>query len=379
MELLLTCSRKIAKSTDFERQLQIAKSGFDEASFLKLVSKHKVAPLVYMNLRNHAPGTFPANLMQQLEAKYKKNTHSALQAYALIQKIVADNPDVPISIFKGIDSSLRIFGDLAARDVGDIDLLCSHIVAKQLCSYFENSGWELKGNNQKAAFDSKLANINIKDIELLKTGAPRIELHWRLTLNPLEFKKTDISSQTILSKIHPRIRTLSDEFLFVYLCVHGFNHGWERLKWLFDFPEFIESHQLNWCLILEIAEKNGAIIPLRQTLQLCHSLMNVEIPESISSIASKPISNLYWNFVKALVSGEKSFSIDPAPEILIKSGIIKILSCNRITIKFAHLAVFFLPTKHEFGLLCLPPPLRFLYIPLRPLNWIYRRIFKKLS
>lgn len=374
-ELLLTCSRKNAKSEDFQRQQQIANCGFDEALFLKLVNKHKVAPLVHMNLRKHPAGTFNPDLLRQLEDRYKQNAQSALQAHALIHKIVADNPGIPISIFKGIESSLRIFGDLAARDVGDIDLLCSHPSAKKLLSYFEETGWEFLNSNQRYVLDYTVLIKNIKDVQLLKKGFPRVELHWRLTRNDKEFRDPEYLSPSVISKVHPFLRTLTDEEVFVYLCVHGFRHGWERLKWLFDFPEFIESREINWPKVLLIAEKNGAMLPIQQTLLLCKSFFDINFPSEMEFVKKNEIREYYWKFSSDLISGKNTSNSHLSIKEILFTLFIKFNSSKKFSIKISHLLTFILPTEREVELILLPKRIQILYIPLRLLNSLFRKIF----
>ena len=64
----------------------------------------------------------------------------------------------------------------------------------------------------------------------------RIELHWRLFLNPHAMAETSImaASRVVPLAGAAGLRTLGEEDLFAYLCMHGALHWWNRLKWLAD-------------------------------------------------------------------------------------------------------------------------------------------------
>jgi hypothetical protein len=68
-----------------------------------------------------------------------------------------------------------------------------------------------------------------------RTGL-QIELHWRLFLNPHAMTETLImeASRVVPLTESEGLRTLGEEDLFAYLCMHGALHWWYRLKWLAD-------------------------------------------------------------------------------------------------------------------------------------------------
>lgn len=57
-ELLLCCSRPTPNSSDQVRQRQLAETIHPD-TLIRLAKRHKLAPLVYCNLRQHPPGVFP--------------------------------------------------------------------------------------------------------------------------------------------------------------------------------------------------------------------------------------------------------------------------------------------------------------------------------
>jgi hypothetical protein len=109
----------------------------------------------------------------------------------------------------------------------------------------------------------------------------RIELHWRLFLNPHAMVESSIISA---SRVVPlagaaRLRTLGEEDLFAYLCMHGALHWWNRLKWLADVSALLAAApQSRVERLVRGAEDRGAGRAASQAIQLCRRLLGTPLP-----------------------------------------------------------------------------------------------------
>jgi hypothetical protein len=91
------------------------------------------------------------------------------------------------------------------------------------------------------------------------TGA-RIELHWRLFLNPHAITEDSImeASRVVRLTGSEGLRTLGEEDLFAYLCMHGALHWWYRLKWLADVNALLAALSAGGVVrLLRAAEARG--------------------------------------------------------------------------------------------------------------------------
>jgi hypothetical protein len=84
------------------------------------------------------------------------------------------------------------------------------------------------------------------------------------------------------------LRTLGNEDLFAYLCMHGALHCWNRLKWLADInallartPEDGVEH------LVRAAELRGAGRAAMQALLLCQRLLGMALPARLTATLSK--------------------------------------------------------------------------------------------
>ena len=81
------------------------------------------------------------------------------------------------------------------------------------------------------------------------------------------------ASRDVLLTDTTGLRTLGDEDLFAYLCMHGALHWWNRLKWLADVNALLASTpEDNIERLVRAAEARGTGRAAAQALLLCRRL-----------------------------------------------------------------------------------------------------------
>src|SRR5690606_12144947 len=69
----------------------------------------------------------------------------------------------------------------------------------------------------------------------------------------------------------------------IYLCLHGSRHGWERLGWICDVNELINSTpDIDWESIMSEAERIGCRKVLGLSIYLVRELFGTEFPENVA-------------------------------------------------------------------------------------------------
>jgi hypothetical protein len=203
-----------------------------------------------------------------------------------------DDADLPVLFVKGVALSVLAFGNLNLRSSKDIDLLVNYETLPAATALILRAGYR--------RFDPP-ADMNDAQLRLLMplrkdlgfvhdaTGL-QLELHWRLFLNPHAMVETTFVTA---SRIVPLagasgVRTLGDEDLFAYLCMHGALHWWYRLKWLADINALLAAAPHGGVEHLVGAAKvKGAGRAAAQALLLCRRLLGTPLPDQLVATLAK--------------------------------------------------------------------------------------------
>src|SRR5690606_4099976 len=138
---------------------------------------------------------------------------------------------IPILPFKGPSLSMQAYGDISLRQFVDLDILVKPRHFDKAIRVLKNAGYvpitESSWLKRKSLFFTRK-----KDIGLVSTDRKvRIELHWKLSgthfAMPLEIDQLWRRLETV-DIGGKKLRSLPLRDLFVYLCLHGSRHGWEK-------------------------------------------------------------------------------------------------------------------------------------------------------
>jgi hypothetical protein len=160
---------------------------------------------------------------------------------------------------------------------------------------------------------------------------------------------------------------------FLYLCTHGTEHGWFRLKWLFDLPQIMDRVQFDWNQVRERAIMLDCLDHLEITMLVLESILNEPIPEVINVHlhASKYTAQL--KYIHGAIASSSVFNDNDANRM---AYLKYMASLSRRKINWA-LILKYLTSPQDWKILPLPSSLFFLYFPLRPFLILWRRIFEK--
>src|SRR5262249_40375230 len=84
------------------------------------------------------------------------------------------------------------------------------------------------------------------------------------------------------------LRTMGDEDLFAYLCMHGAVHWWYRLKWLADINALLTAVSDDGVEhLIRVAEAKGVGRAVAQALLLCRRLLAMPLPDQLMAMLAK--------------------------------------------------------------------------------------------
>jgi hypothetical protein len=369
-ELLLTCCRPKPSAAHYLRQQELAASGLDTGKVLELGLKHKISPLLYCNLRCHPAGTFTNELMDKLSKRHQRNTQRALQTLRATHEMLRAGQDLNLVVLKGIDVAARAYRDLAARHVGDIDILVDPNHLDKTLAILKAQGWKLDRPEIFFTANRTVLLRSRHDWTLTRKGVPHLELHWRAMFNPFEFSVKDWQKSAAHKDSNTGLPGLNNEDLLIYLCVHGAKHEWARLKWLFDLPNVLDTHDLDWPQLWQRADRLGAGPAIQQGLLLAHRYCGIDLSPEIEKGFRFAINPSEWKTIH-------TFQQDPGLWLEQPPGhprLNQLLKARNMKILLWYCTTMLYPNVEDYRLLKLPSWLHPLYFPLRPVLWAIRRM-----
>lgn len=183
---------------------------------------------------------------------------------------------------KGPVLSFMIHGDITLRQFSDVDVLIDE-------SNLYRSGVLLSENGFSMEHDIEfLKNKTLlkifKDV-VFSSERAHLELHWRLFEDKfIQYQLAEqFSYETNTYKINGKnVKTLQQESLLYYLCLHGSKHFWERIEWIVDIDRLIRNQGIyQWENMYKFATKMKSEIMFLLGLAIAQRLFSTPLPEFI--------------------------------------------------------------------------------------------------
>jgi hypothetical protein len=376
-QLALSCSAlDVEKALDLSSQIR-NHNEFIETDFLIFLRRHHICELAFHTLKENS--FFSNSFQLQLELQAKANQLKAIKGQSIQVKLQEyfDGHHIYAIFLKGILLSRQYYGDIGLRNVVDIDVWVDEKVFYQVKLFLQSLGYV--STLDRHSFSQKqlkyIHHCNHDEIfyNTADISAPVIELHWKLRNALGNFLFDPHNDQENLMQVELNGISFSvfnhvDQFIF--LCVHGAEHGWFKLKWLVDLVHMNKAVDFDWDYVVIRAKALRSQRELRLAWSLLEEFYDLAIPEIIGRVRLKLTDKLRLNYVKHLITYDGAFC-DTGKEKLL--NLFYTLSLNRRPFFAKELVLKNLTNTTDWLTLPLPSSLFFLYFPLRPFLWVYRK------
>ncbi len=363
--VLLASSHRQNECIDWER-------------FFTLASWHRVVPVVYPILRNDEdiPKDLTTSLQQQFVKNARRGLVRAAESVSLLNAFTEQQ--IPVILLKGVALSLQLYGDIACRHHGDIDLLIPSGMLEQSEQFLRQIGYQRHYPIPELVMTPTQRRQFIRLRHNMMYYHPdrhiRLELHWKLhyiyPLFPLNFEQLYKERQTV-QIAHCPIPVLSPKHALLFLFVHGASHAWYRLYWLYDVAWVVCYDQTtDWEYLMAEARELRMARSVMQGCLLAHLLLQSPLPEPV------------WRYAHH----------DPSMPVLLKEAVHTLREhrrYNRAVTAFIHHKRYLMRLRpgqrHKFEILQaallapndwqrykLPDALFPLYYLLRPVFWLFQ-------
>jgi hypothetical protein len=355
----------------------------DWPRLLRVARRHQVIELVHEGLTQvqaDVPSVIAREIGAQAAILVRENLAFARESSRL-QRLF-DDAALPVMFVKGAALAVLAYGNLGLRSSQDIDLLVSYEMLPEATALILRAGYR-RFDPPPDISDAQLRLVMPlrKDLGFVHdaTGT-RVELHWRLFLNPYAMAETSIvaASQFVPVAGTAGVRTLGTEDLFAYLCMHGALHWWNRLKWLADVNALLTSTTQDGVeRLVRAAEARGAGRAAAQAMLLCQNLLQTPLPPSLTATIEKS-ATMRWLEATALNAMTIGHGEQDAHEVRFgttRGSLSTILLSRGWRYRWAELGIH-LTNPTDVLTLQLPQALRFLYPILRLPLWAWRHFIQ---
>jgi hypothetical protein len=232
-DLLVACCRRPLALDPVRR----GAVGIDWDFFLRVAERHRVDGLAFDALRR-AEVALPPEISARLAAAAaviaRDNLFQAAEALRLAAALAAAGVDH--LFIKGLTLNALAYRSLALKRAVDIDILVDPDSYDAALDVMEAAGYRCIHPEGAGRAEILLYAETVKDSGWRSPAGIIVELHKRLTANPVLLPTLSVRSPRQIVEIAPGIRlpTLARDELVAYLMVHGGLTAWSRLKWPAD-------------------------------------------------------------------------------------------------------------------------------------------------
>jgi Uncharacterised nucleotidyltransferase len=354
----------------------------DWSRFMRLATRQRVIGLAHEGLtraRPDVPPEFVREIGAQATTLVRQNLVMAAEALRL-QRLF-NEAHLPVVFVKGSSLAMLAFGNIGLSGGEDIDLLVPQETLPAAAALISDAGYR-RFDPPSDISDAQMRQVMPlrKDLGFVHqaTGL-RIELHWRLFLNPHAMAETSLIAESRVVPVAGTkgLRTLGQDDLFAYLCMHGALHWWNRLKWLADVNALLATTPDDGVEpLVRAAEARGVGRAAAQALLLCQKILQAPLTASLrATLDNRAIARfLEATALNAMTTGQGEQDPHEVRFGTTRGSLSTFLLSPSWRYQLAELRVQ-LTNPTDVITVPLPQRLRFLYPVLRLPLWVWRHTF----
>ncbi|MCP3901726.1 MAG: nucleotidyltransferase family protein [Desulfobacteraceae bacterium] len=339
----------------------------DWEKFFKIAISNNLILLVYFCIKNNEQ--ISDDIINRLKQYYysiiKRNLVFSNELIKIIK--LFDTNNIQSLPFKGPVLSYFVYGSIFNRSFADLDILVSEKDLWRAYNLLISFGYSPLLELSEESICQYM--VTEHEMPFRKEGIGIVELHWELSsmyLNSqVKFKKI---RQYIIDSTYESydINNLSNEFLIVYLCIHGNKHQWDSIEQVTSISWIIENNKtMDWDKVFRLAKELQCVTMLFVGLNLAKKLYNIELADTIYKYIdnNSKIDYLTNTIIRYVPDDSQLDSISDNKRFT--SYHLSIRDSLFDKIRYL-LRLLFIPTREDWNIFNLPRRLFLLYWILRP-------------
>jgi len=358
----------------------VLSSGLDWDEYLELIERHSTPALSWETLKRMPEVNLPETVRQTLQKHSAACRMRAMRLASLLMQVIKDfnQAGIPLIPLKGPLLSLELYGDLGIRHSRDIDFMVALGDVSRAQAQLEKMGWRV--HLQPCTFSPRHTEVFLQIDRHMVYWHPlqpyRLELHWHTRRETLDSTEGQWARSDTLVWNGLGYRALSPVDLALHLCTHGSEHAWFRSKWLGDLARMYAANYVDWNAVYRTARATGLENSLLQCLRLLEELHGLPVPKALREPASRLPALLLDRVTTYMLAPPE---IHPGPFLARLRMTVRRLRYERLLRPRRSWRQAFTEVAYssvDFRLLRLPDRLFWLYVPLRPVLWVRRCLWR---
>ncbi|MFE4114864.1 nucleotidyltransferase family protein [Priestia sp. YIM B13448] len=269
----------------------------DYQTILEDIEYFQLSATVYSLLKQRGrieqtPEFFQSRLQQDYQYVLYNNLYIKSQL-KLIFDIFDANGILTIPL-KGTLFAETYFGHFSARRTTDIDLLIQEEDMEKAIACIQSLGYSIENEFTPYHFHRTFSKM------MPHSPIPlTIELHWgllRKNSSGLQIEQFWQHSTTLEG--YKNIKKLSEVHTFYMICLHGWNHKLDSLKYFIDIMQIIHilDRKIDYYTLFKIAKTDQTLKRLISTLTIVyHQFPHLD---KINKLPINKKSNIWWDYQK---------------------------------------------------------------------------------
>jgi hypothetical protein len=211
-----------------------------------------------------------------------RNVFLTAQMYKILKALEARS--ISAVPFKGPALAAAVYGNLALRQFGDLDILVHKRDVARAREMLVSLGYQPQYRLTRAQ-ETAFLRYEREYTFVHSDTRDAVELHWELAPKSFPFSLDTDRLWRHLEQVSlngNRVPTFSPEDLLLFLCVHGAAHLWARLGWVCDVAELIRTYaNMDWERLTNRAGEFGIERMLLLGIFLANELLQAPLPEDV--------------------------------------------------------------------------------------------------
>jgi hypothetical protein len=249
----------------------------------------------------------PSFFKERLAQKYNESLYPNIliknQTEQLLEKF--EHAGIPAIPLKGIRFAEKYFGHIGARGTSDIDLLIKTTDLEKAIACVKSQGYTLEQGHIPSHFHWSFSKpIPHSPVPLT------VELHWDfLKESTSNLKIEEFWEQAIPLESYRYIRELTDLHTFYMICLHGWRHNLNSLKYFIDIIQMLHvmGDQFEYPDLFKAAATHQTLKRITRTLAIVyHYFPHLQM---VKELPLRKKTRLWWDYKAMRNIKERNFRL----------------------------------------------------------------------